>query len=150
MTDARRIYVVLPRYVEVPTRTYTHSGHVYPNHACGFTWVDQPLGRQAAQACHVSAKLRHERGMTTQSIAEGDLVPVYEEITTIILACRDSREMMHIYQLLSKHKLFASLFSDLNPEAYGSEFRPITALAVRAIPSQVVGILDYLPLWGKS
>jgi len=133
MKEDKRIYVVLPAVVEV----------------AGKQWVAQPPGRQIAQACHVSAKLRHERGLTTHKAPLMGRQPVYEDITTIILAARDSHEMMHVFQLLEKRKLFSTFFSDQNPEAYGSDFRPITALATLARPAQVEGILDYLPLWGS-
>lgn len=133
MTEEKRIYVVLPASVEVADKRT----------------VSQPTGRQIAQACHVSAKLRHERGLTTEKnmLVSGVLLPVYTDITTIILSARDSHEMMHVFELLQKRRLFSTFFSDVNEPTYGN-FRPITALATYARPSQVAGILDYLPLWG--
>jgi len=133
MNSGARIYVVLPQTVETP------GG-----------WVIQPPGRQAEQACHVTAKLRHELGLTTMDSKDGELtVPVYEDYTTIILAARDSHEMMHVYNLFVKQKMQRNMtfFSDHNPGAYGSDFRPITALAIYTLPKKTVGILDYLPLW---
>jgi len=130
MTDEKRIYVVVPAVVEVrDCRT-----------------VVQPSGRQIAQACHVAAKLRHESGLTT--LPHGHLaLPLYQEITTIVLQARDSREVGHILSLAIKKKLDWSTFADENKEVYG-DIRPITGLAVYATKKQIEGILDYLPLWG--
>jgi hypothetical protein len=124
MKEEKRIYVVLPATVQVPVRT-----------------VLQPYGRQIAQACHVVSKLRFEE-------SENKVEPtVFQPITTIILQARDSNELMHNYCQLAK-KLNPILFRDENRDVYG-DFKPYTALAVLATPTQVVGILDYLPLWGS-
>jgi len=120
--EEKRIYVVIPATVQVPGN------------------VIQPMGRQIAQACHVVSKLR----MVGEVAGEELPFP----ITTIILAARDLRELDHNYNGLRAKKLKPTFFFDENKEAYG-EFQPRTAMAVLASPSQVVDILDYLPLWGS-
>lgn len=125
MKEEKRIYVVLPATVEVPAP---------------MKFVVQPSGRQIAQACHVVSKLRHEMN--------ADPKIIFHPLTTIILAARDSKEMMHAYIALNRRKLKTVIFSDENEAAYG-RFQPITALATLASPRKVAGILDYLPLWGS-
>ena len=121
----KRIYVVLPATVEVGRDKY----------------VTQPEGRQVAQACHVVSKLRIGGSVYA--------VHPFKPITTIILACRDSKELVHVYSILTMKHLSPVLFSDENEGAYGN-FKPITALAVYATPTQVFRTLDYLPLWGSN
>lgn len=127
MREEKRIYVVLPAAVDVGTRVK----------------VVQPPGRQIAQACHVVSKLRLEmffNGPKQKSFE-------FEPITTIILQGRDTAELTHIALLLLKN-FDVVTFQDENLEAYGPK-QPTTALAVLAAPSQMKGILDYLPLWGS-
>ena len=126
MSDGKRIYVVIPATVEVRNKQY----------------VVQPPGRQIAQACHVVSKLRFEDELDT---AEIYFVPS----TTIILAARDSEEMIHVHNLLVRKGHEPVFFSDENEAAYGN-FKPITAMAVYMLPKKTVGILDYLPLWGSQ
>lgn len=139
MKEEKRIYVVIPATVQVPAPVGVgYSGKVMH--------VLQPAGRQIAQACHVVSKLRMELMVEAKRTETGDFT-LTDPITTIILQARDSKELIHNYVALAK-KLDPIAFSDENEEAYG-KFRPITALAVLAKPSQVRGILDYLPLWGS-
>lgn len=128
MTDEKRIYVVVPALVQIADGRY----------------VQQPAGRQIAQACHVVSKLRHQ--MDRESLPKA----AFESITTIILQARDSAELCHVYELFLRHKKLSRpvLFSDENKAAY-ADFHPITAMAVLATKKGVEGILDYLPLWGN-
>jgi len=128
MIEEKRIYVVVAGTVQVPASRRS---------------VIQPPGRQIAQACHVTSKLRHEIGLTTINT-----VPVYDDITTIVLLARDSAELGHVFSLAHKRKLRPVLFSDTNESAYGPG-RIVTALAVYATKKQIENILDYLPLWGS-
>jgi hypothetical protein len=106
--------------------------------------VVQPIGRQAAQACHVVSKLRLvNTGLMFPEVRN------FEAFTTIILQARDSAELLHVRDLLVKRKLHPALFWDTNQEAYGPG-EIVTAVAVFASKKQVEGILDYLPLWGAK
>ncbi len=134
--NEKRIYVVIPALVEVPA-----------NFQGGVKHVVQPPGRQIAQACHVVSKLRMQAMIEAKRTETGDFT-LTDPITTIILQARDSKEMIHNYIALRSKKLDPVLFSDENEAAYG-KIHPITALAVFATPKQVVGVLDYLPLWGS-
>lgn len=142
MKEEKRIYVILPATVQVPNETFTHNEKTLPNFLKGVRHVLQPHGRQIAQACHVVSKLRFIQ--SENKIESNEFQP----ITTIILQARDSYELRHNYVYLTAKKLNPVLFQDENKEVYG-DFRPTTALAVLATPAQVVGILDYLPLWGS-
>lgn len=128
--DDLRIYVAVAGTVQVPAGRPRRS-------------VEQPPGRQIAQACHVVSKLRiHIHNGVTQ---EG-----FEPITTIILQARDSAELRHVQSLLLKKKLNAVPFFDTNPDAYGAGETVMTAVAVLATKKQLENIMDYLPLWGAS
>lgn len=143
MKEEKRIYVVIPAIVEVPAGTFIHHNKSFVDFQGGVKHVVQPPGRQIAQACHVVSKLRF---VTSENKVEPN---VFQPVTTIILQARDSKELVHNYIALRSKKLDPVLFSDENEAAYG-RFRPVTALAVFATPKQVVGILDYLPLWGSA
>lgn len=123
MKEEKRIYVVIPATVQ-PEKGRN---------------VLQPYGRQIAQACHVVSKLRVLH-------PDPELVGFYP-ITTIILQCRDTAELMHVSaRLVKKFKQMAH-FRDDNPE-YGYN-KPITGVAVMAEPTKIADILGYLPLWGS-
>lgn len=126
-----RIYVVLPAKVEVGDGKIVH----------------QIPGRLIAQACHVVSKLRLEMAQKEHAACLSYISN--RPITTIILSCRDTREMLHVFTLLTGVNRQPTLFADENPEVYG-DAKPITAMAVKAIPKIVEGILDYLPLWGAQ
>lgn len=123
--EENRIYVVVAATVRIP-----------PDKT-----VVQPAGRQIAQACHVVSKLRAEQGPCSKR---------FEPITTVVLQARDFDEMYHVYKLLYKADLRPVYFFDTNPEAYGPGVGASTAIAAYATKKQVVGILDYLPLWGAE
>jgi hypothetical protein len=118
-------------YVVVASTVFTGAGK--PGH------VVQPLGRQAAQACHAVSKLRH--GMV------GHDDPIFQPITTVILQCRDSNELNHVLRLLNRRNMRLVTFSDTNEQAYGGPMPVFTALACLTTRKQVEGILDYLPLF---
>lgn len=122
--EEKRIYVVIPGVVD------TRTGY-----------VRQPKGRQIAQACHVVSKLRLE-------IADPEEDTDFKPITTIILQARNSRAMCNAFLALRQIRLSTVFFSDENEEAYG-DFKPITAMAVLARPSQVKEALSAFPLWGS-
>lgn len=129
--------------------------------------VVQPAGRQIAQACHAVRRMGHHMviravlglftGKVFKRIWRDDLKAAintmvnYEPITTIVLSCRDSAELEHVYGLLRDHAgVEAWKFNDTNSEAYG-EGEVTTAFATVPVePSRMTGVLDYLPLWSPE
>lgn len=120
--------------------------------------VTQIAGRMAAQACHAVSRMKMHRMID----AVKRLVPrlklkalvvelkqiANEATTTIILSCRDGRELSHVKHLLLQKRITLHTFDDTNPEVYGKDYAVTTALATRPVdPADVKGILDYLPLW---
>jgi hypothetical protein len=150
VAEERRIYVVVADTVTVPTGI-----------------VKQPLGRQFAQGVHAAGAMRSSLGAKAigkqfrdylDSVANKRKRPVftwsykdvYERFTTIVLSARDSAEMVHVRDLLSKASIPIYGFWDSdNDEAYGKGVSVLTAFCTDPIePSRLIGILDYLPLWG--
>ncbi len=125
--------------------------------------IYQPAGRCAAQVGHVVSKLRvalvkqylqralnspgaYKKIKRTKWFWETPCEPV----TTIVKAVRDSFELNHVHNLLVEAKLAVYEFEDENPDAYGPG-KVRTAICTEPVtPSQVEGILDYLPLWWRS
>lgn len=133
LIEEKRIYVVVAGTIQVPDGK-------------GKKTVVQPAGRQIAQACHVVSSLRHE-------YPSKDPLNIFKAYTTIILQARDSAELQHVWFLLYKKKLAPVGFWDTNPEYGAGEWlTPVAATAVAAFATkkQVVGILDYLPMWGAQ
>lgn len=113
----KRIYVVIPRVVDGPNEQS----------------IVQPLGRQVAQACHVTNEMRSAEKFTKVA-------------TTIILQARDIKELDHICFAAHKDGIKSYYFLDENPE-YGPG-RRITALCLEPIEEwRSERILGYLPLW---
>ena len=130
MSEEKRIYAVVAETVWTPDKGV----------------VVQVPGRMAAQACHAVSRMRMHRlvaskpGVSFKSVAD-------EEITTIVLSCRDGKELAHVKALLNDRRVKWWGFDDTNPEVYGGCSVP-TALATVPVPaSKVRGALDYLPLW---
>jgi hypothetical protein len=116
----KRLYVVVAGSVD------TNKGKII-----------QPPGRQIAQACHAVEYYRYEASKSARP---------YEIMTKIILQARDSSELDHVLYLLRKKKIETFLFHDDNPE-YGVGIYPTAFCTEPVYKDQVVGILDYLPLW---
>ncbi len=128
ITPEKRIYVVVANKVDIS-----------PNLA-----IEQPMGRQVAQACHAVSVVRHK-------IDHGKKAKEFKAITTIVLAARDSQELNHIANLMEKEEIPFEVFYDDNTEAYGPEVKVFTALASHPVePIDLRGITDYLPLWGSD
>lgn len=113
--------------------------------------IVQIPGRIAAQAVHAVSRMKMHRMISEtkrQNLTSEAWKKIAEEsITTIILACRDNRELAHIEGLLSKGRIEHYKFFDVNEDVYG-EGRICTALAtIPILPERTEGILDYLPLW---
>lgn len=140
MSEEKRIYVVVAETVDTPNGV-----------------VVQPCGRAMAQACHAVGKMQvtrriyHARDLREiGEVLDFEDLP-FEECTTIILAARDSKELEHVNLLLANKGIARHLFADNNDAVYGEHARIATALATAPIsPTEVYGVLDYLPLWGHS
>lgn len=111
-------------------------------------------GRQMAQACHaVSAlKLLYIEQALIYGAESNPLrlvVRLMENpITTITLKARDTKELLHIDKLVEDKGYLHFLFSDDNPPVYGTNERIPTAIAIGPlVPTQFIGLTDYLPLW---
>jgi hypothetical protein len=132
LSDEKRIYVVVAETVQqqVTGRSTT-----------------QVCGRIAAQCAHVVSKMQVARYLDAKDYdtQDGQLIPC----TTIVLAARDSAEMMHIFGLIQKHtKVAFAHFHDVNPEVYGHDGKVLTAICTEPTTAEsMVGITDYLPLW---
>lgn len=136
----KRIYVVIAHTVDVPTGI-----------------VDQVPGRMAAQGGHAVGRMRLHMMLTAACTNKSLRTPEFrelltnfadEKITTIWKSCRDSRELMHVQQLLFHAPIRFYEFQDENDPLYGVGVHPATALATYpATADDVEGILDYLPLW---
>jgi hypothetical protein len=174
--DNRRIYAVVAESVlhpltkvEVPENLLFNNKTVIGPRQSFYTLkptedtrrIHQVPGRIAAQAAHAVSKVRHY--MIRDEVFRADRVArklkssehwfksdmlFFFPITTIILSCRDSYELNHIKNLLYyKTDVLFKTFKDTNPEVYGAG-EVLTALATMpTTPEQVMGILDYLPLW---
>lgn len=147
MSEEKRIYVVLPKTVRVKLSDYHYyQGIGWEDHGQEQDIVQLP-GRQIAQACHVVSKLRLEWAEKEHQFCLSHISN--RPITTIILEARNQKEMMHLFIYLTEQGIQPTLFQDENPDVYGST-KPITAMAVYALPSEVENTLGYLPLWGAE
>lgn len=158
MSEEKRIYVVLPATVDtIHTRyDWVMSGPIITTKEKKV--VVQLPGRQIAQAAHVVSKLRHELGQADIGLMHNKLgcgamstflQQEFVPITTIILEARNQKEMMHLFTCLTGEGKQPTLFQDENPAVYGDS-KPITAMAVYAMPLEVENTLGYLPLWGAQ
>lgn len=147
MSEEKRIYVVLPATVDtIHTRyDWVMSGPIITTKEKKV--VVQLPGRQIAQACHVVSKLRLEMAEKEHQFCLSHISN--RPITTIILECRNQKEMMHLFTCLTGEGKQPTLFQDENEAVYGT-VKPITAMAVYATPSEVENTLGYLPLWGAA
>jgi hypothetical protein len=144
--------------------------------------VVQPLGRRVAQVAHVVSKVRVEmlkhaltgiiKGLGSRVSSKAGILPsiikmpkivfqhitaitlaIFEPYTTIILSCRDSKELIHVQQLLDRSLFHPDheSFEDYDQPDYGDvNLHVMTAIATWPVePDQVLGITDYLPLLYK-
>lgn len=151
--EEKRIYVIVAGTIQVASDWFVHNGEKKPRLFSPPKTIIQPIGRQAAQACHAVTKLRFAGTPLALTEINHDAGTIeyrreFTPITTIILQARDSAELGHVFYLLFRKKLNPVMFSDNNSE-YGPGSWP-TAIAVFATPKQVKGALDYLPLWGSK
>jgi len=161
--EEKRIYVVVANTVQHPLFEGRRGEDTR-------TIVQVP-GRQIAQACHAVRRMGHYmviravlglfediRGGKFRNLKNRlDTIRAtiahelhYEPITTIVLSCRDSFELEHVYDLLRIAGVDVFMFFDTNPAVYG-EGEVRTAFATDPIdPSKTVGVIDYLPLWSPE
>jgi peptidyl-tRNA hydrolase len=139
--DIARIVVVLAETLQYTT-------------VVGEETYKMETGRQMAQACHaVSAlKLLYIEQAFIHGIESHPMRLIVElmenPITTITLKARDTKELLHINKLAEDKGYLHFLFSDDNPPVYGTTERIPTAIAIGPlIPTQFIGLTDYLPLW---
>lgn len=174
--EGKRIYCVVAEVVNHPLAKEEFADNHLFNHDTiigkhtpfqrlirteGTSKIEQVPGRMAAQAAHAVSKVRHM--LLRREVLRADRVAqknkqvehwykkemlFFFPVTTIILSCRDSFELYHVKELL-RHKTSVEFetFKDTNPDVYGSG-EVMTALATYPVdPGEIVGILDYLPLW---
>jgi hypothetical protein len=123
--EEKRIYVILPLTVQVPRGRTKADRH-----------IRIPAGMAAAQAVHVTRKMECE---------DDEFEPgKYQEITTITLSVRNSKEMHLIYQLLedkildegAKYRIYT--FYDRNAVLYGRGKKVLTAICVTPMTASAV------------
>ncbi len=164
MKEEKRIYVVVANTVQHPLLGYGNDKGRGLLRVADTQTIVQPAGRQIAQACHAVRRVGHsmviravlhlftnwKRGLSHLRSAIS-LNIHYEPTTTIVLSCRDSFELEHVYNLLRDVAgVEAFKFHDTNFEVYG-EGEVTTAFATTPVePKEVTGVLDYLPLWSPQ
>ena len=164
MAEEKRIYCVVAQTVQAPTTTAVVWNPTTAHNVAKVVGdertrtIVQPAGRLIAQAAHVVSKTRTAMlAKLLYKVAKaGKKNPLtWEEttafvpITTIVLSARDSYELQHVLNLLRDAEIDVHDFNDFNQPDYGDpEWKVMTAIATEPVnPEEVVGILDYLPLW---
>jgi hypothetical protein len=168
MTD-KRIYVVLANVVQAPLDIVVEENSLtnkkvrvlknLPETRATY----QPAGRLVAQAAHIVSKVRekmtkrdiiryfsgHNKPSLNLTNLEIFNLAKFESITTIVLGARDSFELAHVYTSLEDAGISVHEFKDSEQPDYGdSTWEVTTAIATEPVTSsEVLGILDYLPLW---
>jgi hypothetical protein len=162
----RRIYCVVANTVQCPLQSQLVTNIRTGAHSEVLTRtpdtksIRQPAGRLVAQAAHAVSLARMfmmwaatMKALKTKDVSEVDTFhfchSMVQPITTIILAARDSFELSHVFDLLYNAKIPVHSFLDTDQPDYGSlDYRVMTAIATEPLePEEVLGILDYLPLW---
>ncbi len=155
----KRIYCVVANTVQAPldrvtVRSKFAEEKLVPTGETKTTL--QPAGRLMAQQGHVVSKVRdimlkqHVKKIWNTLCADSLLWDWYcDPITTINLAVRDSFELNHVFQLLNVAGIAVHDFYDTDQPDYGSaDLEVRTAIATEPVTAvEVLGILDYLPLW---
>jgi hypothetical protein len=154
----KRIYCIVANTVQHPLEKSYVAGRVLLKRTEKTRDICQVAGRLMAQGEHVVSKVRFcmmraEIMRATKAAKRGKVwyrgneVFFFHPVTTINLGVRDSFELEHVRGLLNERKVPYQVFCDPNPEVYG-EGKVLTAIATEPVtPDEVVGIVDYLPLW---
>jgi hypothetical protein len=139
--EEKRIYVIVPETIQVYIPTTSTKRLVFRD-------IVQSCGRNSAQVGHVVSKMRVLMDRREKPNPDNALVDSY---TTIVLGARDTKELKHIVHLLSNNSISHYTFFDHNTHVYGTVEPQLTAICTEPIEQiQVIGILDYLPLWEHS
>jgi peptidyl-tRNA hydrolase len=110
-------------------------------------------GRIAAQVGHAVSKLKlayAEKMVRTGATNYEKLVVDLMEnpITSIVLEARDSKELIHIVDLLFEKNVHFVSFEDTNSQIYGQGNMVCTALSIGpCFDWMLTGITDHLYLW---
>jgi peptidyl-tRNA hydrolase len=126
--------------------------------------IIQPGGRLAAQVGHIVdiittmtlKKYIHQHTCVDDELLltcpkprfGGFWTSLPKPMTRIILAARDSYELVHVHQLLKKAGIATYHFEDDNEEAYGPGVKIMTAIGTEPMHKEdTIGLIDYLPPW---
>ena len=127
--EEKRIYILVPKTVDVG------RGEIRCMEA----------GRLMAQCAHVARKMENAEVQVLED-NKGYDVSAYQEITTIVLSVRNSRELQFMYDLLYVVPWPVFRFEDINPEFYGTKARVLTAICTAPMPvslaNKYLGHLD--------
>lgn len=139
--EEKRIYVAVPETVQ----TTSPRGVVT-------TTVDMEPGRLIAQGVHLGRKIENER--IKQALLQAGIKPPksidYEEITTIVLGVRNSKELVKVGSELALMAGNAGYhaFSDTNPQFYGTRKKVLTAIGTGPVTrEQVEPAIGHLELY---
>jgi peptidyl-tRNA hydrolase len=132
-TEEKRIYILVPKWVDT-----VRGKRVCMEH-----------GRLMAQCAHVARKMelaqvlpRYDKGCEVHDAVE------YEEITTIVLSVRNSRELEFMYKQLYGVPWPVYRFEDTNLEFYGTKARILTAVCTAPMPVSLASkLLGHLELY---
>lgn len=167
MNEEKRIYCVVAQTVQHPLEVelspFPPTRRKYVRGKNTRTIVQVP-GRITAQVGHAVSKMRYNllaneiEGASVIALtgrkklrAMATSIPPFQPITTIVLGARDSFELDHVYALLRDVAgILTYKFNDTNPDVYGEGEVTTAICTVPVPPSEVIGILDYLPLWAPS
>jgi hypothetical protein len=148
MSEEKRIYSIVAKTVQAPCIMRQVPSKTRWIIAAGpdTKTIVQPPGRIAAQHGHVVSHMRMHHLLKKDSRLHFDLANL--EITTIILSVPDSYQLHFMHYLLSQKlgpdKVYH--FLDENDE-YGPYDVKTAICTVPVLPTDVEGVIDYLPLW---
>lgn len=136
----RKFFVILPETVQFGE-----------NNEFSYT---MEFGRLVAQAVHVARKLeRHEANYAMMKQTSKEIIP-YEEVTTITLSVRNSKELAKVYREVKETwygtDFTVETFHDTNKDLFG-DYKVQTAVMFGPVTSEEVDIsIGHLPLLGKE
>lgn len=146
--EQERIYIIVPEQVTVPDKSSRLKGATKT--------LKMVPGRLMAQCSHVGRELEH--------VAFWDLDEA-RKITTIVLAARNTKEMIKLQTAL-KEQFFSDVsyvdgggigtdkfaeFYDTNEQLYGKGVEVLTAIAVGPVLKRDVDdIIGHLALYGEE
>jgi hypothetical protein len=130
--EEKRIYILVPQTVDIGR---------------GLT-IDMEPGRLMAQCSHVSRKMENEEAQKSLYHPDMQTIEPYQEITTIVLSVRNSRELEFMYKQLYGVPWPVFRFEDINPEFYGHKSRVLTAVCTAPMPVSLANkYLGHLELY---